>query len=83
MMLSRAQRREKERVTRQLHKLIASEGVGRVLDRIFGPGSWTYDAQEQLWIVPDTKYTGVGRSYYCVRANGDWFKAELPSEHAQ
>ena len=83
MMLSRAQRREKERFAKQLHKLIASQGVGRVLDQIFGAGAWTYDAQEQLWIIPDTKYRGEGRSYFCLRANGDWFKAVLPGEHAQ
>ena len=54
-----------------------------MLDKMFGPGSWRYDAREQLWIVPDAKDTGPGRAYYCVRANGDWFKARLDAEHTQ
>ena len=54
-----------------------------LLDKMFGPGSWRYDAREQLWIVPDATDTGPGRAYYCVRANGDWFKARLDAEHTQ
>lgn len=70
-------------MTQQLRANIAKHGIEPMLDKIFGPGSWRYDAHEHLWIVPDTKYTGPGRSYYCVRANGDWFKARLDGEHTQ
>jgi hypothetical protein len=47
------------------------------------PSSWRYDPDEKLWIVPDTNHTEPGRSCYCVRANGDWFKARLDGEHTQ
>lgn len=81
--MNRAQRRQRAPITRQLRAHIAREGIESVLNRLFGPGSWRYDANEQLWIVPDQHHTGPGRSYYCVRANGNWFKAQLGAEHTQ
>lgn len=50
---------------------------------MFGPRTWRYDADEELWIVPDTQHVGPGHSYYCVRANGDGFKVQLEGEHTQ
>lgn len=82
-MMNRQQRRERERMTQQLRAHIARHGIEPVLDKMFGTGSWRYDADEELWIVPDTQHVGPGRSYYCVRANGDWFKARLDGEHTQ
>lgn len=82
-MMNRRQRREREHMTRQLRAHIARHGIEHVLDKMFGPGSWRYDADEELWIVPDTQHVGPGRYYYCVRANGDWFKARLDGEHTQ
>jgi hypothetical protein len=82
-MLNRHQRRQREQVLRTLKVRIAKHGIEPMLDKIFGPGTWRYDAQEQLWIVPDSKDPGPGRAYYCVRANGDWFKARLDREHTQ
>lgn len=81
--MNRAQRRQRARITRQLHTHIAKHGIETLLDQLYGPGSWSFDAHEQLWIVPDTKDTGPGRAYCCVRANGDWFKARLDAEHTQ
>ena len=81
--MNRAQRRQRDNLTRQLRAHIAEHGIEAMLDKMFGPGSWRYDAREQLWIVPDAKDTGPGRAYYCVRANGDWFKARLVAEHTQ
>jgi hypothetical protein len=40
-------------------------------------------ARAEHRIVPDTQHVGPGRSYYCVRANGDWFKARLDGEYTQ
>ena len=82
-MLNRRQRRQRERITTQLRAHVAEIGIGAFLDKLFGPGSWSYDARENLWIVPDANYKGPGRSYYCVRANGDWFKALLDAQHTQ
>lgn len=82
-MMNRQKRRERERMTRQLRAHIARHGIEPVLDKMFGPGSWRYDADEELWIVLDTHHVGPGRSYFCVRANGDWFKARLDGEHTQ
>lgn len=81
--MNRAQRRQRDNLTRQLRAHIAEHGIETMLDKMFGPGSWRYDAREKLWIVPDAKDTGPGRTYYCVRANGDWFKARLDAEHTQ
>lgn len=82
-MINRSQRRQHKRMTQQLRACIAKHGIEPMLDKLFGPGSWRYDADEQLWIVPDTKDSGPGRVYYCVRANGDWFKARLDGAHTQ
>lgn len=81
--MNREQRRQRARVTRLLRADIAKNGIENVLNQLFGVGSWEYDAEENLWIVPDKKYTGAGREYYCVRADGTWFKARMGAEHAQ
>lgn len=81
--MNRQQRRQRARIMRLLRADISRNGIGSMLDRIFGPGSWRYDAREHLWIVPDSNYQGPGRAYYCVRANGDWFQALLGPEHTQ
>ena len=82
-MMNRQQRRERGRRTLQLLAHIARNGIEPVLDKMFGPGSWRYDADEEFWIGPDTQHIGAGRSYFCVRANGDWFKARRDGEHTQ
>lgn len=82
-MKRRAHRNLRRRLTRQLRAQIAKHGIGPVLDRMFGPGSWRYDERERLWIVPDIHDSGPGRAYYCVNADGDWFKARLDAEHTQ
>ncbi len=81
--MNREQRRQRERVTRLLRADIAKNGIEKYLNKLFGAGSWEYDAEENLWIAPDKKYFGPGREYYCVRADGTWFKARLGAEHAQ
>lgn len=81
--MNRAQRRQREKVTQQLRARIATHGIEWFLDKTFGSGNWQYDAQEQLWIAPDHQHRGPGRAFYCVRANGDWFKARLGGEHTQ
>ncbi len=81
--MNRTQRRQREQMTRQLRAHIAKHGIEPMLDQMFGPGSWRYDANEHLWIVPDTQDAGPGRAYFCIRANGDWFKARLGVEHTQ
>jgi hypothetical protein len=82
-MLNRTQRRQKAQMTRKLQKHIAQHGIESVLNRIFGGNSYTYDAQEKLWIVPNVKYSGPGKEYYCVNAKGDWFMANLPDTCTQ
>lgn len=81
--MNRNERRQRQRLTRRLRTAIAHDGIEPMLDQMFGPGSWRYDAREGLWIVPDRAYSGPGRAYYCVRANGDWFKAHIGVERAQ
>jgi hypothetical protein len=82
-MLNRTQRRLRAQMLCLLRKDITKNGIESMLDRIFGKNTWQYDAREHLWIVPDTKYKGPGREYYCMRENGDWFKARLGQDFAQ
>ena len=81
--MNREQRRQRERVTRLLRADIEKNGIGNFLSRLFGVDSWEYDAKEHLWIVPDNKFSGPGREYYCVRADGSFFKAHMNAEHIQ
>jgi hypothetical protein len=81
--MSREQRRERERITRTLQRDIAKNGIESLLTRLFGTNTWTYDKQENLWIVPDRHDSGPGRAYYCIPADGSWFKARLEQEHTQ
>ena len=71
------------RIQRKLRRAFANGGMPRFLDALFGPGTWCYDERERLWIVPDTKYRGPGREYYCISIAGDWFKARMPGEGVQ
>jgi hypothetical protein len=70
-------------MTQQLRANIARHGIEPMLDKIFGPGSWRYDADGQLRILPDTQHSGSGRSCYCVRANGGWLKAQIDGGQTQ
>ena len=81
--MNRSVRRQHHRITRQLQQAIASNGIELMLARLFGATEWHYDAQENLWIVPDNKYRVAGREFYCVRADGSWFKARLQQEQTQ
>ncbi|MDE2259877.1 MAG: hypothetical protein KGK17_06095 [Betaproteobacteria bacterium] len=81
--MNRAQRRALAPMKRGIELRLANGGMPDFLDTLFGPGTWSYDAREHLWIVPDKKYKGPGHAYYCVRANGDWFKARVPEGHTQ
>jgi hypothetical protein len=81
--MNREQRRQRERVTRLLQADIAKNGMGNFLNKAFGVGSWEYDAVENLWIVPDKKYVGPGRQYFCVRSDGSWFGASMGQGHTQ
>lgn len=81
--MNRAQRRQREKITQRLRDHIAAHGIESFLDKLFGPGRWQYDPHEKLWIAPDTAYDGPGRRYYCVRANGDWFHAQLDDGRMQ
>ena len=82
-MLNRIERRQRQRITRQLQQAIASNGIESMLPRLFGVTEWRYDEREKLWVVPDNKYRGADREFYCVRADGSWFKARLDQEHTQ
>lgn len=63
---------------RQLRQCIKNGKLPKLLDRLFGQGQWSFDAREQLWIVEDTHYGGIGKEYFCINDKGDWFKARIP-----
>lgn len=81
--MNREQRRQRERAIRLLQADIAKNGMGNFLNKVFGAGTWEYDAAENLWIVPDKNYVGPGRKYFCVRSDGSWFGASMGPEHTQ
>lgn len=77
LQLTPKQQKQRAIITRALKRDIAKNGIEPFLDRLFGPGQWQYDAREHLWIAPDRNYHGPGHQYFCIKANGDWFKAHL------
>jgi hypothetical protein len=75
--------RRAARIKRKFRRAFANDGMPRFLDALFGPGTWSYDKRERLWIVPDTTYRGPGREYFCINIKGDWIKARMPGEGVQ
>lgn len=59
--------------------LQTDEAMAKFLDKLFGPNGWTYDAAEDVWVTPDTKYVGPGRGFVIIQRGGDWFRAVLPN----
>lgn len=41
----------------------------RFLNVLFGPGSWTYDATADVWLVPDSNHPG---RYLQIKRGGTW-----------
>jgi hypothetical protein len=62
--------------------LQSDEGMTLYLTRLFGANSFTYDADEDVWIVPDKTHSGDGRGFLVMRRGGHWFKAVLPAAAA-
>jgi hypothetical protein len=63
-------------------KLQTDEGMASFLDRLVGPNHWTYDADEDVWVTPDTQHVGPGRGFVVVQRGGAWFRAVLPDAEA-
>ena len=61
-------------------RLHTDAGMAELMDATFGSGGWVYEAPEDLWVAPDPRYEGKGRSYYLVRRGGNWTKALLRDE---
>lgn len=59
-------------------RLHTDAGMAELMDAIFGSDGWAYEAASDLWIAPDRKHEGEGRSFYVVRRGGDWIKSLLP-----
>jgi len=70
-------RREARALRRHLSK---DSGMARFLDDLVGPGRWTYDATEDVWLVPDKDHHGPGRGYTVLKRGGNWFKSVVPDE---
>lgn len=81
--LTRTQRRQRERMLKSIRREISIHGMECLLNRMFGRGGWSYDEQEELYIVRDYKDGGPGRAFYCIKPDGDWFKARLPDLEVQ
>jgi hypothetical protein len=59
-------------------RLHTDAGMAELMDATFGSAGWVYEASSDLWIAPDRKHEGEGRSFYVVRRGGDWIKSVLP-----
>ena len=55
-------------------------GMAGFLDKLVGSGNWSYDRDEDVWVVPDRRHTGPGRGFLIVQRGGDWFKSVLSDE---
>ena len=53
------------------------------LDRVFGPGKAVYDESANLWIVPDSKYTGPDFGFVAVRPDKSFFTGVVPRRTMQ
>jgi hypothetical protein len=62
--------------------LQTDEGMSLYLTRLFGADSFAYDADEDVWVIPDASHQGPGRGFMIMRRGGHWFKAVLPAAAA-
>ncbi len=52
--------------------LMTDANMERFLDKLFGSSRWTYDMEQDVWIVTDSVHVGPGRGYIVMRRGGDW-----------
>jgi hypothetical protein len=72
--------KDEKRIRAELRsRLMGDAEMARFLDALFGVGTWAYDADEDVWVTPDTKHSGPGRVFIVVERGGNWFKAILPA----
>src|SRR6476646_4384423 len=72
---------ELRELRRRLQEMVSTpEGMERFLTDTFGAENFTYDPDEDVWVVPNAQHQGCGRGFYIVRPNGTWFTAVVP-EH--
>ena len=81
--LTARQQAQRQAMTAELQRAIATHGIEPLLDRLFGAGNHYFDPIERLWITPDRQHRGPGRGFLCIRPDGSWFKACLPEEDVQ
>jgi hypothetical protein len=61
--------REARRLAAKLRKKFQrSDLMEKLLDDLFGPGGWTYDPTEDVWIAPNSRGPGV----VVIKRGGDW-----------
>jgi hypothetical protein len=65
--------RERRRLEKQLRrKFQQTDLMNKLMDDLFGPGGWTYDPIEDVWIAPNNQGPGV----VVVKRGGDWVVRE-------
>lgn len=60
------------------HVLRTDAGMAKFLNDLVGASNWTYDQDEDVWVVTDQHHVGPGRGLLIVRRGGSWFKTVLP-----
>ena len=71
--------RYRKAVANRLQELLQTdEGMARFLDDLFGVGSYIFDPESDVWVVPDKDHCAPGRGFIIVERGGNWFKSVLP-----
>ena len=53
------------------------------MDKLFGEGSWLFDAGEDLYIAANPKYQGPSFGFIAVRPDGSFFTGVRPQAIVQ
>ena len=80
--MNRTERRQRDNLTRQLRAHIAEHGIETDARQDVRPGQLALRRQRTVMDRARCQDAGPGRAY-CVRANGDWFKAIGWMRHTQ
>jgi len=62
-------------------ELLCQMPIDRWLEKLCGPDHGAvYDADQDLWIVPNPKHAGPGFGFIAIRSDRSWFTGVVPPE---
>jgi hypothetical protein len=70
---------ELRKAKRHMRKATSTDaGMTRLLNDLLGPGNYVYDPSQDVWVAPNVRHTGPGRSFTVIRRGGSWFNVTIP-----